>query len=80
MSWCDEDCQEEPPPARRWTLLGLAIELVKPVIGVIQAAHVVTFGFVSMCDGIHGDMTAHYNWSQRQNEFRDAVVRDLESL
>lgn len=68
------------PPCWRFKPLTLLVEGSKILMGIAYAVQVLAQACYSAFEGLHQDLTAHYNHLHRQDEFRLAVTDDLEHL
>lgn len=76
----DADGGFVPPPPRRWSWFGLAVELSKIPVGITYGAVAVADALHNAVGEIHTDLVAHYNWKRNQEAFRLAVTADLEMI
>lgn len=76
----DEYEESDLPPAWRFKPISLVAELSKIPMGIAYACVVLAQTFYSVFEGIHRDLTAHYNYQHAKDSFAAEVAYDLETL
>lgn len=72
--------EEQGPPSWQFKPLGLLVELSKIPMGCAYALGQLCSTFYSVFEGIHRDLTAHYNYLHARDHFAAQVSYDLEHL
>lgn len=71
---------DDETPTRQWQWSGLVVELSKLPVGLGYALLSLSQAFLSMAEGIHGDILAHHNYRVVSAAAREQMALQLEML